>query len=154
MKVLLLHLDGRLPNLALLRLAAHHRALGDDVLLRRAGNLAALEPRLDDPRWDRVCASLIFARTRPLGERVRALWPDAIIGGTGWDLAATLEGVGVTTGALDYADYPQWRQSIGFTQRGCRLRCSFCVVPRTEGAVREELSIAEIWRGDHDPLRA
>ena len=32
--VLVWHLDGRLPNLALMRLAAHHRALGDTVELR------------------------------------------------------------------------------------------------------------------------
>jgi hypothetical protein len=29
MNILLLHLDGKLPNLALIRVAAHHRALGD-----------------------------------------------------------------------------------------------------------------------------
>jgi len=29
MNVLLLHLDGKLPNLALMRVSAHHRALGD-----------------------------------------------------------------------------------------------------------------------------
>jgi hypothetical protein len=40
MRVLLLHLDGKLPNLALMRIAHHHRALGHEVTLRRAGNAA------------------------------------------------------------------------------------------------------------------
>jgi hypothetical protein len=62
--VLLLHLDGKLPNLALMRIAHHHRAHGDNVVLRRAGNASALEPRFDDGAWDRVYASAIFERTR------------------------------------------------------------------------------------------
>ncbi len=37
---------------------------------------------------------------------------------------------------------------MGFTQRGRRLRCSFCVVPTKEGPVREEQTIWELWRGE------
>ena len=33
--ILVWHLDGRVPNLALMRIAAHHRAQGDTVALRR-----------------------------------------------------------------------------------------------------------------------
>jgi hypothetical protein len=36
MNILLLQLDGGLPNIALMRIAAHHHALGDHVELRRA----------------------------------------------------------------------------------------------------------------------
>lgn len=53
-RVLLLQLDGKLPNMALMRLAHHHRAKGDHVALRHAGNASALEPRMGDPQWDRV----------------------------------------------------------------------------------------------------
>lgn len=151
MNVLLLQLDGKLPNIALMRLAAHHRERGDSVLLRRAGNVTAVEPHLTDPAWDRVYGSLIFEATRPVAERARVVYPRIVLGGTGWDVASSLEAVGVTTKRQDYADWPLWRQSIGFTQRGCRLRCSFCVVPEKEGAVREEATIAEVWRGDPWP---
>jgi hypothetical protein len=150
-RVLLLHLDGRLPNIALMRVAAHHRDLGDTVTLRRAGNMAALEPSLDDPPWDHVYASLIFERSRPLGLRVTQIYPSATIGGTGWRVEVGLEHYGITTERLDHTDYPDWPQSIGFTQRGCRLRCGFCVVPRKEGAVAEVATIADIWRGDPWP---
>jgi hypothetical protein len=149
--VLLLQLDGKIPNIALMRLAAHHRALGDTVQLRRAGNFLAVEPHLDDPAWHRVYASVIFERTRPLAERVRMLYPDVVLGGTGWDVGVSLEDYGITTDVQDYTDYPTWRQSIGFTQRGCRLRCAFCVVPQKEGAVRENQTIAELWRGEPWP---
>jgi hypothetical protein len=151
MKVLLLHLDGKIPNIALMRLAAHHRAQGDTVELRRADNPRFVGPRFGDPAWDRVYGSLIFERTRPHAERVARQYPGMILGGTGWNVASSLEAVGVTTEAQDYADYSAWRQSIGFTQRGCRLRCSFCVVPRKEGAVRETQTVADIWRGDPWP---
>lgn len=151
MNVLLLQLDGKLPNIALMRLAAHHRTCGDSVTLRQAGNETAVERHLMDPQWGMVYGSLIFERTRPLAERARVVYPGIILGGTGWDVASSLEKWGVTTLDQDYSDYPAWQQSIGFTQRGCRLRCSFCVVPVKEGSVREEASIAEIWRGEPWP---
>jgi hypothetical protein len=152
-RVLLLHLDGKLPNLALMRIAHHHRALGNDVVLRRAGNAAAIEPRFDDPAWDHVYASAIFERTRPLAERVRALYPGAVVGGTGtWNMAQTLESIGVASeGPVDYSDYPRWQQSIGFTMRGCRMKCEFCVVPKKEGRARAVATIDEIWRGEGHP---
>jgi hypothetical protein len=58
-----------------------------------------------------------------------------------------LEDYGITTLRQDYTLYPSFTASIGFTQRGCRLRCSFCVVPSKEGAVREEQTVASLWRG-------
>lgn len=149
-RVLLFHLDGKLPNLALMRLAAHHRALGDEVTLRHAPTVGAVEPHLGDA-FERVYASAIFERTRPVAERLLVVRPDAIVGGTGWDLTRTLEQVGITTLAKDYRIYPGFRPSLGFSQRGCRLKCSFCVVPRKEGAAREEQTIADIWRGAPHP---
>lgn len=150
MKVLLIQLDGKLPNVALMRIAAHHRALGDEIELRRAGNLRSLEPRLWDDH-DKVYGSLIFERTRPLGERLIEAHPGATVGGTGWRVEGTLEDVGITTTEQDYSPYARFASSIGFLQRGCRLRCPFCVVPRKEGAVRHEQTVAELWRGDPWP---
>ena len=147
MNVLLLHLDGKLPNVALMRIAAHHRALGDAVTLRRVPTPSAIEPELGD-RFDRVYASAIFERTRPVAERLLEVRPDAVVGGTGWRVESALEDVGIATRAQDYSIYPRFEPSIGFSQRGCRLKCEFCVVPRKEGAAREESSIAEIWRGE------
>lgn len=149
-RVLLLQLDGKIPNVALMRIAAHHRALGDVVELKRAGNFAAVEREFGDPP-DHVYASLIFESTRPLAERLQISMPEAVIGGTGWNIGRRLEDVGITTREQDYSIYPEFKQSIGFTQRGCRLRCSFCVVPRKEGAVAADRTIGEIWRGEGHP---
>jgi hypothetical protein len=98
-----------------------------------------------------VYASAIFKKTAPLIDRLRQVYPQAIIGGTGYDMATTVEQHGVATQELDYTLYPRFRSSIGFSQRGCRLACEFCVVPKKEGKVRPERTIAEIWRGDPWP---
>jgi len=128
--VLLIQIDGKLPNLALMRIAAHHHQHGDSVELRRGADFGGL---FDEP-FDRVYASTIFESSRPLAYRVLATYPDAIVGGTGWDLVRRLDDIGVTTGNLDYSIYPEYRRSIGFAMRGCRLQCPFCVVPTKEGA--------------------
>jgi hypothetical protein len=147
-KVLLCQLDGHIPNLALMRIAAHHRELGDSVELRHGADFAN---HLGDAQPSKVYASAIFIKTVPLVKRVLSEFPLAVIGGTGWDVGKTLADVGIPDGQLDYSIYPRFQQSIGFTQRGCRLRCSFCVVPKKEGAMRASASIYEIWRGDPWP---
>ncbi|KKM77407.1 hypothetical protein LCGC14_1370250 [marine sediment metagenome] len=149
-RVLLLQLDGKLPNIALMRVAAHHRGLGDEVLFRKVGNATALHPDLFDAP-DLVYASTIFERTRPLAEHLLTVYPAAKIGGTGINLTARLEDLGIYTWKQDYSIYPTFQPSIGFSQRGCRLRCPFCVVPWKEGKVSEEQSIGQIWRGDPHP---
>jgi hypothetical protein len=144
--VRLYQLDGKIPNLALMRIAAFHRELGDEVELKVVGNIYALQNTLYENRPDKVYASAIFTRSRYLAEFLSAMREDAVIGGTGWDLG-TLEQRGIMTRATDYSIYPLFRQSLGFTQRGCRLKCEFCIVPKKEGAVKPEATIAEIWRG-------
>jgi hypothetical protein len=149
--VLLCQLDGKLPNLALMRLAGHHKEQGDDVILRQVRSVAAAQRELGDD-FARVYASLIFDRSRPIAEALQRAYPGAVLGGTGWDLATTLESLGVPEDTRpDYSLYPAFRQSMGFTQRGCRLKCEFCVVPAKEGAVRPAATIRDIWRGEPHP---
>lgn len=151
-QVVLFHLDGKLPNLALMRIAAHHKILGNVVIMYRVDNIKMLGSIQELQSSSIVYGSAIFERTKPACELLQHMRPDAIIGGTGYNLAITLEQYGITTkGPLDYSLYPWWSQSIGFTQRGCRLRCSFCVVPRKEGSVSENQTIGELWRGDPWP---
>ncbi|MCZ2079319.1 MAG: radical SAM protein [Bryobacterales bacterium] len=148
---LLLQLDGKLPNLALMRLSAYLKQRGELVEFRRVHSPRTLERGLFDEPWTQVYASLIFDRTRPIAERLRTVYPTAVIGGTGWNRGLRLEDLGVFEKELDYSLYPEYRHSIGFTQRGCRLRCPFCCVPEKEGRVRDESSISEIWRGEPHP---
>lgn len=147
LKVLLFQLDGKIPNIALMRIAAHHKRLGNEVEFRWTKN-----PQRD--LWDKpdlVYASSIFEKTKPVLVSLLNEFPNAIVGGTGIDVKRTLESVGIDSLEQDYSIYPKWQQSIGFTQRGCRLKCPFCVVPRKEGKMREERTILDIWRGYPHP---
>jgi hypothetical protein len=145
--ILLIQIDGKLPNLALMRIAAHHRERGDHIDLRHGSDFGGLF----DEQFDRIYASTLFERSRPLACQVLSTYPDAIIGGTGWDRSRRLEDVGITSTNMDYSIYPDYRQSIGFAMRGCRLRCPFCVVPAKEGHARPNATIVEIWRGEPWP---
>lgn len=151
MKVRLLQLDGKIPNIALMRLAQHHRERGDSVELWRTPTVDSVTRSMFDvDEQPMVYASLIFEKTRPVAYAVQRTYPNAVIGGTGWNFTTTLEerGVGIEQ---DYSIYPKWKQSIGFTQRGCRLKCGFCVVPKKEGKVKAEQTINQLWRGDPWP---
>lgn len=147
-KALLYQLDGKIPNIALMRASTWLKERGHEVELRWSHNV---EPQLWDSGEEIVMASLLFEKTRHYAEDLLVQWPQAIVGGTGWDLTTTLEDYDIDTMEQDYSIYPKCEQSIGFTQRGCRLRCDFCVVSRKEGKVRTERTVEEIWRGDPWP---
>lgn len=144
-RIRLTHLDGKLPNLALMKLAHWHRSQGDQVVLSRTA-----QPDLFDGSYDRVYGSAIFQWTQPETRVLQRTWPEAILGGTGSGRPAD-ETVEATLDTdvyenYDYSIYPDYPFSIGFTQRGCRLSCGFCVVPQKEGRPRPLNTIHDIWR--------
>jgi len=147
MKTILYQLDGSVPNIALMRIASYYKNKGK-IELRWGGSPA---PRLCDRGNEKVYASLIFEKTKPKAEFLLKNWPKAVIGGTGWDLGISLESLGIVTTKQDYSIYPDFLKSIGFTQRGCRLKCPFCVVPKKEGPIKFEQTIFDIWRGPRYP---
>jgi len=148
--VLLLQLDGKTPNLALMRLAAWHKSRGDAVAFRNAPNRTGVNRSLDDRDYSRVYGSLIFQASRPLAEHAQRVWPNIELGGTGWNISERLPSE-VEACRPDYTLYPSYSHSLGFPQRGCRLHCPFCVVPRKEGANHAVATIADIWRGEPHP---
>ena len=139
--VRLTQIDGALPNLALMKIAHWHKAQGDIVHVTRS-----IQPELFEPAYDRVYGSAIFQFSGDRLDRFQSQWSGAIVGGTGTmsrnaveDITGDHEGVDYEGHDVDY--------SIGFTQRGCRLKCKFCVVPQKEGKNRGVATIADIWRG-------
>lgn len=150
MRVRLTQLDGRMPNIALMRLSAWHKARGDEVHFTRTASRDMFEPS-----YDRVYGSALFGFSKPKLDLFKRGWPEAIVGGTGsgsWD---TLESIGVDNAEsdLDYSLYPEIDYSIGFLQRGCRLKCKFCVVPQKEGKPRFNQSVWDLWRGEGHPRK-
>jgi hypothetical protein len=142
-RIRLTQLDGALPNLALMRLAAFHKAQGDEVVLSRTPYRSPTEGE-----YQRVYGSAIFSFTAQRVARFRAEFPGAIVGGT-WNQAEriTVEDVVGDFNGIDYSPWPDFTASLGFTQRGCRLKCGFCVVPRKEGKPRTVATVPQIWRG-------
>lgn len=140
-------LDGKLPNLALMRIAAWHREIGDLVHYTRSA-----ARQLGEPDYAKVYGSAIFKFSAGRVERFLTEWPEATIGGTGTDRALTVEQIpGFFDCGVDYSMYPKFDASIGFTQRGCRLKCKFCVVPGKEGKPKSEATVSQIWRGEPYP---
>ncbi len=142
--VRLTQLDGKLPNLALMKLSHYHRGRGDAVRLARTPS-----PSLFEGDYDVVYGSAIFEWTRPVVERLLGSYPDAVVGGTGTESLRSVEDlIGAEYEHYDYSIYPDFPYSLGFTQRGCRLRCGFCVVPQREGKPLSVNTIHDIWRHD------
>lgn len=151
MRVRLTQIDGKpLPNLALMKLSAWHKVQGHEVYFTRQAMRDMFEPE-----YDRVYGSAIFKFSAPTIEAFKREWPGAILGGTGVEVAGkTVEDIiGEKFEHYDYDIYPEYAFSLGFTQRGCRLSCGFCVVPKKEGRPQSVNTIADIWRGEGHPKK-
>jgi hypothetical protein len=104
----LIQVDGKLPNIALMKLSKYHKEKGDKVTLIDLSTL-------DIDRW---YGSKIF------------------MGGSGYDLKEKLPKE-IEELSPDY-DLYKTDYSIGFTSRGCIRNCGFCIVREKEGNFTEE----------------
>lgn len=160
MRVLLTQLDGALPNLALMKLSHWHKARGDEVVFTRNVERREGEPEPDmadmfADEYDRVYGSAIFKFSQIRLMKFMRRYPHAIVGGTGTDkpldFSIEAEVIGHEYEHYDYSIYPDVTYSMGYTMRGCRLNCGFCVVRKKEGKPRSVSTIPQLWRGDPWP---
>lgn len=150
----LCQLDGALPNYALLRLAQWHRERGDVCHLYRGKR--ALFRGQGEPTYARVYASAIFTASMPLVERFRAAWPEAVVSGSalGKEHPRLSDVLGEEPTRCDYSLWPEFVASIGYTHRGCDLKCKHCFVPGMEpGGPTTAATVADLWRGGDAPRR-
>ena len=129
MKVLLLNIDSKLPNIALKKIEMWHKQQGDQIVW---------DMPLELNGADKVYASCIFTKNRDRMLNYIGLRPDLIGGGTGYDLTIKLP-----------AEIEAMKPKInyGFTTRGCIRHCPFCFVPQAEGYIRIVGDIYDIWDG-------
>lgn len=135
-KVGLVDVDSKIPNITLMKLSAYHKGQGDEVkifdpLFDRDSNIP-----------DRIYLSKIFKGSDDYG-----YYPDCevIRGGSGYDLKIKLpEEIEQT-----YPDYSLYNSEIaqGFCTRGCTRSCGFCIVPQKEGKLHPVADIHQFWRG-------
>jgi len=130
MKIALYDVDSRIPNLALMKISEYYKQQGHTV--------ERFEPLWMDS-YDKIFASTVFSfsdKTLLDKERME-------IGGTGWDIDKSLPPE-IEAVKPDYTFY-NYKHSIGFTMRGCRFNCKFCVVPKKEGKPKPFNTVEEIW---------
>lgn len=133
-KIALIDVDSKIPNLALMKLSAYHKRMGDEVKL--------YEPMFDHP--DLCYASKIFDFTPDY-----EYYPtdcEIIRGGTGFDMHAKLpeEAENIMP---DYSLF-NCEYAMGRFTRGCIRRCPWCVVPKMDGnKVRQVANLSDFWDG-------
>ena len=138
MRVALFDVDSKIPNLALMKLARHHLSQGDEV--------ESYLP-LDVASYDKIYASKVFAFSDGsyINEDIME------VGGTGINMSKSLPPE-IETLQPEYSLYPGFKHNIGFTMRGCRFKCDFCVVPKKEGQPTSVSTIEELLVQDSDFL--
>lgn len=131
MRIGLIDVDSKIPNLSLMKLSAWHKSHGDNVQFLNAFQ-----------KYDRVYASKIFDFTDDF-----RYWPDCEIvkGGSGYGLDEKLPSEVEHT----YPDYGLYGcdYAMGFITRGCIRNCPFCIVPKKEGRIHQVAEIEEFWKG-------
>ena len=151
MKIGLIDVDGHnFPNLALMRISAYHKSIGDTVEWWET----------DFVYYDKVYMSKIFSDTYSPDIQEPINCGEVIKGGTGYNI--TLEnGKEVFDSAThknlppevekmfpDYSVYPQFDFAVAMTSRGCPRGCSFCHVAAKEGRCSVKVAdVSDFWNG-------
>lgn len=123
---------GKFPNLALMKISAYHKSIGDSV-------------EWADPMfgvYDRVYASKVFVFTPDFTDYYDC---EIARGGTGYDVHSVLPDE-IDRLQPDYSIYPDIdsKTAYGFLTRGCPNKCKWCIVPLKEGNVHPYMDIDEI----------
>ena len=132
MNIGLIDVDGKYPNIALMKLSRWHKQRGDHVEFCNY---------ID--HYDVVYKSKIFTFTPDDNYVLNADKVEK--GGTGYDLQKTLPPE-VDMFQPDYSLYPNidGKTAYGFLTRGCPNHCKWYVVPQKEGGIRPYMDVDDI----------
>ncbi len=145
--VLLVDVDSRLPNLALMKLAGYYKQRGYQIRLAKK--------EAYESGAEAVFASSIFNNPTS-GKRVQKMktfYGDVFhCGGSGLDIEKRLPRE-IEEGEADYGLYPALEdRAIGFLTRGCPFNCPFCIVPLKEGKPRQVAGLSDLVGPDRKKL--
>lgn len=132
MRIGLIDLDSKIPNLALMKVSQYYQ----DQKVNWYDPLQG--------RFDKVYCSKVFDFSSDYQYPIQA--KKIYKGGSGHDLATTLPEE-IENSKPDYQLYPDMDYAMGFTTRGCIRNCEFCVVPEKEGKLKVVNDIYDFWEG-------
>ena len=125
-RIVLYDIDGKIPNLALMKISSFYKKLGYRAILSRGTAYI---------KADIYFAGTIFhnEKTIKCTKTLTDMYgSDINIGGSGINLRKRLPDE-IDRCFPDYELYNHNSYSIGFLTRGCNNNCSFCLVPKKEG---------------------
>lgn len=129
----------KFPNLALMKISAYHKRLGDTV-----------EWWNGFMHYDKVYVSKVFNETYTKDFDTCINADEVERGGTGYDLKNKLLHE-IEHQCPDYSLYGIDNKAIGFLTRGCPRGCPFCIVSEKEGKKSVQVSeLGEFWKGERE----
>ena len=155
MRIGLIDFDGKLPNLAIMKLSSFYKRQGYQVFLNNFGEV------------DKIYCSVLFEKNKTKAVGLKNIYNNIEFGGTGFDLKKKLtpviescrpdydlykvediyqricRGIGTKKMKMKKAE-TIINSGIGFTSRGCIRSCKFCVVPESEGELKQDTPIKDI----------
>jgi hypothetical protein len=133
-KIGLIDVDGHnFPNLALMKISAYHKSIGDHVEWASIGN------------YDRIYKSKVFTFTQDR-DPFLGNCGEIIKGGPGYDIKVRLPSF-IDSLCPDYSIYPSFKEAYGYLTRGCINNCIWCIVPKMEGVISKYADIEEFLQG-------
>jgi hypothetical protein len=136
--IVLIDVDSKIPNLALMKISRYFKKQGQRVVITRDSAV--------HNKSKQVFASCVFRNhtTQDKIEKLRKIHGEAIeIGGTGEHVFKKLPEE-IETLRPDYGLYPKMDFAMGFLTRGCDHKCPFCLVPGKEGTLKQVATLDNI----------
>jgi hypothetical protein len=144
-KILLIDVDSKIPNIALMKLSTYYKNQGFEIELKKLGYDGYPHKRENcmvfAEKYCKVYVSIVFSQNKNVVNVLGC--KDVNYGGSGYDLSIKLPKE-VDDCEEDYNIYPENKNSYGFITRGCIRNCYFCFVPKKEGMIHKYRDIKDI----------